>query len=66
MAFSKEDILDTRAQAYRRVLIENAFDHVKTIWKRTRGPIAITKLKTVHKEWPIMFFAALDLQAPLR
>jgi len=49
-----------------RVLIENAFGRVKTIWKRMRGPIAISKLKFVHQEWPIIFFLALDLQAPLR
>jgi len=66
VAFSKEDILDTRAQACRRELIENAFGRVKTIWKRMRGPIAISKLKSVHQEWPIIFFLALDLQAPLR
>lgn len=66
VAFSKEDILDTRAQACRRVLIENAFGRVKTIWKRMRGPIAISKLKSVHQEWPIIFFLALDLQASLR
>ena len=66
VAFSKEDVLDTRAQACRRVLIENAFGRVKTIWKRMRGPIAISKLKSVHMEWPIIFFLALDLQAPLR
>ena len=58
VAFSKDDFLDTRAQACRRMLIENKFDRVKMIWKRTHGPIAISKLKYVHREWPIVFPSA--------
>ena len=66
VSFSKEDILNTRQQASRRVIIENAFGRVKSTWKRMRGPVAISKLKSVHLEWRIIFFLALDLQAPLR